>query len=327
MLDVVGKRGWYFLISALIIVPGIISMMIAPGWVTLDSGLKGGIDFSSGSVMNVTFRQPVDEENIRERLNELGHPEALIQRIGGTNFFIRTVVLKEAIGDGLSEREVIERDLEKFLGMERGRVEFDTVSPIVAQETVRTAFYALAAASVFIMFFVWYAFRRVPKAHRYGVSAIIALVHDLLIILGIFSILGRVINFEVNSMFIVGLLIVAGYSVNDTIVVFDRIRENVSRHPDRDLAAMVNLSIMESMGRSLNTSITTLGVLLSMLFIGGTSIRELLLVLAIGAVVGTYSSIFIASQYLVMWDRGEIGRFFRRGRTATVSSLMHLIGR
>ena len=111
MLDVVGKRGWYFLISALIIVPGIISMMIAPGWVTLDSGLKGGIDFSSGSVMNVTFRQPVDEENIRERLNELGHPEALIQRIGGTNFFIRTVVLKEAIGDGLSEREVIERDL------------------------------------------------------------------------------------------------------------------------------------------------------------------------------------------------------------------------
>ena len=109
-------------------------------------------------------------------------------------------------------------------------------------------------------------------------------------------------------MFIVGLLIVAGYSVNDTIVVFDRIRENVSRSPDRDLATMINLSIMESMGRSLNTSITTLVVLLAMLFIGGNSIRELLLVLAIGAVVGTYSSIFIASQYLVMWDRGEIGR-------------------
>ena len=327
MLDVVGKRGWYFLISALIIVPGIISMMIAPGWVTLDSGLKGGIDFSSGSVMNVTFRQPVDEENIRERLNELGHPEALIQRIGGTNFFIRTVVLKEAIGDGLSEREIIERDLEKFLGMERGRVEFDTVSPIVAQETVRTAFYALAAASVFIMFFVWYAFRRVPKAHRYGVSAILALVHDLFVILGVFSILGRVINLEVNSMFIVGLLIVAGYSVNDTIVVFDRIRENVSRHPDRELGPMVNLSIMESMGRSLNTSFTTLVVLLAMLFIGGNSIRELLLVLAIGAVVGTYSSIFIASQFLVMWDRGEIGRFFRRGRAAAASSLLHIIGR
>ena len=327
MQDIVGKRGWYFLFSALIIVPGLVSLIMSPGWITLDSGLKAGIDFSSGSVMNVSFRQPVDEDDIRERLDELGHSEALIQRIGGANYFIRTEVLEEAVGDGLSEREVIERDLEKFLGMERGRVEFDTVSPIVAKETVRTAFYSLAAASVFIMFFVWYAFRHVPKAHRYGVSALLALAHDLLIILGVFSILGRVINLEVNSMFIVGLLIVAGYSVNDTIVVFDRIRENVSRHPDRDLASTVNLSIMESMGRSLNTFITTLVVLLAMIFIGGTSIRELLLVLAIGAVAGTYSSIFVASQYLVMWDRGEIGRFFRRGRTATVSSLMHLIGR
>ena len=327
MQDIVGKRGWYFLFSALIIVPGLVSLIMSPGWITLDSGLKAGIDFSSGSVMNISFRQPVDEDDIRERLDELGHSEALIQRIGGANYFIRTEVLEEAVGDGLSEREVIERDLEKFLGMERDRVEFDTVSPIVAKETVRTAFYSLAAASVFIMFFVWYAFRHVPKAHRYGVSALLALAHDLLIILGVFSILGRVINLEVNSMFIVGLLIVAGYSVNDTIVVFDRIRENVSRHPDRDLASTVNLSIMESMGRSLNTGITTLVVLLAMIFIGGTSIRELLLVLAIGAVAGTYSSIFIASQYLVMWDRGEIGRFFRRGRTATVSSLMHLIGR
>ncbi|MEC9013250.1 MAG: protein translocase subunit SecF [Chloroflexota bacterium] len=312
MVDIVGKRGWYFLISALTIVPGLVSMIGSPGWITGNSGLKAGIDFSSGSVMNVTFRQPVGEDDIRERMDELGHPEALIQRIGGTSFFVRTDVLEEAIGDGLSEREIIERDLERFLGMERQRVEFDTVSPIVAQETVRTAFYALAAASVFILLFVWYAFRRVPKAHRYGVSAILALVHDLLIILGIFSILGRAINLEVNSMFIVGLLIVAGYSVNDTIVVFDRIRENVSRSPDRDLANTVNLSIMESIGRSMNTSITTLVVLLAMLFIGGHSIRELLLVLAIGAVAGTYSSIFIASQYLVMWDRGEIGRVFRR---------------
>jgi len=327
MLDIVGKRGWYFLLSALFIVPGLISLIMAPGWMTLDSGLKAGIDFSSGSVMNVTFRQPVEEDHIRERMDELGHSEALIQRIGGTNFFIRTEVLNEAVAGGLSEREVIERDLEKFLGMERERVEFDTVSPIVAAETIKTAFYALAAASVFILFFVWYAFRRVPKAHRYGVSAILALVHDLLIILGIFSILGRVINLEVNSMFIVGLLIVAGYSVNDTIVVFDRIRENVTRHPDREFAPMVNLSIMESMGRSLNTSITTLVVLLAMLLIGGNSIRELLLVLAIGAVAGTYSSIFIASQYLVMWDRGEVGRFFKRSSSTAASSLMHLIGR
>jgi preprotein translocase subunit SecF len=327
MLDIVGKRAWYFLFSALIILPGLISMLLPPGWVTLDSGLRAGIDFTSGSVLNVSFDSAVNEDDIQERMTELGHPEALIQRIGGTNYFIRTDLLEEAVGDGISEREVIERDLELFLGLQRDRVEFDSVSPIVAHETVRTAFYALAAASVFIMLYVWYAFRRVPKAHRYGVSAVVALVHDLVIILGVFSILGRAIDLEVNSMFIVGLLIVAGYSVNDTIVVFDRIRENVTRHPDRELGSMVNLSIMESMGRSLNTSLTTLFVLVAMLLIGGTSIRELLLVLAIGAVVGTYSSIFIASQFLVMWDRGEIGRFFRRGPAVAATTLFHLFGR
>lgn len=323
MLDIVGKRRWYFLFSALIIIPGIISMLLPPGWVTLDSGLRPGIDFTSGAVFNVTFQANVDEAAIQERMTELGHPEALVQRVGADNYFIRTAVLAEAGADGVSEREIIERDLEKFLGLDRERVEFESVSPIVASETVRIAFYALAAASVFILLYVWYAFRRVPKAYRYGVSAVLALVHDVLIILGLFSILGRVIGMEVNSMFIVGLLIVAGYSVNDTIVVFDRIRENVSRHPDRDLGGLVNLSIMESMGRSLNTSITTLFVLIAMLLIGGPSIRELLLTLAIGAVAGTYSSIFIASQFLVMWDRGEIRRLgFVRNPAAAATSLL-----
>ena len=329
MLDIVGKRGWYFLFSALIIIPGILSMALPPGWATLESGLRPGIDFSSGSVFNVTFSEDVEQQDIQERMAALGHSGALVQQVGINNYFIRTVVLDQAEGGGLSEREIIERDLEETLGLQRDRVEFESVSPIVASETVNIAFYALAAASVFILLYVWYAFRRVPKAYRYGVSAVIALAHDVLIILGVFSILGRVIGFEVNSMFIVGLLIVAGYSVNDTIVVFDRIRENVTRHPDRDLGALVNLSIMETMGRSLNTSLTTLFVLVAMLLIGGPSIRELLLVLAIGAVAGTYSSIFIASQFLVMWDRGEIRRFGRAQRSAAsfASTLLSLIGK
>ena len=325
MLDIVGRRRWYFLFSALIIIPGILSMLLPPGWVTLDSGLRPGIDFSSGAVLNVTFIDDVDEADIQGRMTALGHPEALVQRVGINNYLVRTNLLVEAAGDELSEREIIERDLQETLNLDRDRVEFESVSPIVAAETVNIAFYALAAASVFILLYVWYAFRRVPKAYRYGVSAVLALVHDVLVILGVFSILGRVIGFEVNSMFIVGLLIVAGYSVNDTIVVFDRIRENVSRNPDRDLGGLVNLSIMETMGRSLNTSLTTLFVLIAMLLIGGPSIRELLLVLAIGAVVGTYSSIFIASQFLVMWDRGEIRRLGRPA--AVVSSLLSLLGR
>ncbi|PKB83777.1 MAG: protein-export membrane protein SecF [SAR202 cluster bacterium Io17-Chloro-G9] len=330
MWNVVGKRGWYFLFSALIIIPGLISLTLPPGWASLNSGLNPGIDFTSGSVLQVSFRNPLDEGQIQDRMATLGHPEALIQKTGSRSAFIRTVQLEEAVGGALSEREVIERDLEESLGLERGKVDFESVSPIIAGETVRNAFFAVLAASVFILFYVWYAFRRVPKAYRYGVSAILALVHDVVVVLGVFSILGKVIDMEVNSMFIVGILIVTGYSVNDTIVVFDRIRENVVRHPDRALEATVNVSIMETIGRSLNTSCTTMFVLLAMLLLGGPSIRELLLAVAIGAVVGTYSSIFIASQFLVIWEKGEVGWLLRLGRrapAAAASGLLSLLGR
>ena len=330
MVNIVGKRGWYFLFSALILLPGIISMAIPPGWASWDSGLNPGIDFTSGSVLQVSFDEPVNEKQIKERMDALGHPEALIQKIGPRSAFIRTNQFREAVGDELSERVTVELDLEQTLGLQRYKVDFASVSPIIAGETVRNAFFAVLAASVFILGYIWYAFRRVPKPWRYGVSAILALVHDVVFVLGVFSILGKVLNMEVNSMFIVGILIVAGYSVNDTIVVFDRIRENVVRHPDRELDALVNLSVMETIGRSLNTSFTTLFVLLAMLLLGGPSIRELLLAVALGALVGTYSSIFIASQFLVIWDRGELSRFFRLGRRSTAaaaSSLLSLLGR
>ena len=330
MVDVVGKRLWYFLFSALIILPGLISMIMPSGWISGDSGLNAGIDFSSGSVLSVTFNSRVTQDQIQERMNELGHSEALIQRVGSRGFLIRTSLLEQGVGNAPSEREVIERDLEKFLNLDRSRVEFASVSPIVASETVRNAIFAVLAASVFILLYVWYAFRRVPKAYRYGVSAILALVHDVVFVLGVFSILGKTLDMEVNSMFIVGVLIVAGYSVNDTIVVFDRIRENVARHPDRPLDSIVNLSIMDTIGRSLNTSFTTLFVLLAMLLIGGPSIRGLLLVVAIGVVVGTYSSVFIASQFIVIWDRGEIKKLLRLGRgasSAAASGLLSLFGR
>ena len=331
MLNIVGKRGWYFLFSALLILPGLISLISPPGWLSLNSGLNAGIDFTSGSALSITFdsESSIKAEVVRERLDALGHSEALVQETGSRSVLIRTKVLEEASGGGISERQSIENDLEEFVAP-IATSEFDSVSPIVAKETARNALVALAVAAVGIFLFVWYAFHRVPKSYRYGASAILALTHDLLIVLGVFSILGKVIDMEVNSMFIVGLLTVAGYSVNDTIVVFDRIRENVTRHSERPLASLVNLSILETVGRSLNTGVTTLLVLLAMLLIGGDSIRELLLVLAVGVVAGTYSSIFIASQFLVIWDRGEIGKLLRRGRRApagAATALLHLIGR
>lgn len=329
MLDIVGKRGWYFIISALIILPGLISMILPPGWSTLNSGLNPGIDFTSGSVMDVTFEQPVSQAQIQERMNALGHSESLIQSTGSRSVLIRTKVLAADIGDGTSERQKVQDDLEANIAPIESMA-FDSISPIIAQETIRNTFLALIAASVFILLYIWYAFRRAPKAYRYGIGAVVALAHDTLIVLGIFSILGRVINLEVNATFIIGILTVVGYSVNDTIVVFDRIRENVIRHPERAFDALVNLSIVESIGRSLNTSFTTLMVLLAMLLIGGPSIRGLLLVVAIGVIVGTYSSIFIAAQFLVIWERREFGRALRLGRSAPAAvgaSLMSLIGR
>ena len=334
MLDIVGKRGWYFLFSALVILPGLLSLIMPPGgWSTLNSGLRPGIDFTSGSVMDITFADEVTQDQIQLHMQVLGHPEALIQSTGKRSVLIRTKQLKEASGEERAERQLIEEYLEENVAAIESAA-FDSISPIIAQETVRNTIFAMFAASLFILFFIWYAFRRAPKAYRYGISAVIALLHDTLIVLGIFSILGRLMDMEVNTTFIIGILTVAGYSVNDTIVVFDRIRENVIRHPDRPFPALVNTSILETVGRSLNTSFTTFMVLLAMLLIGGASIRGLLLVVAIGVIVGTYSSIFIASQFLVIWERGEFGKVLRLGRRAPAAAgagllrlMLHIIGR
>ena len=319
-MDIVGKRRWFFLISALLILPGVISLIIPPA-------LRPGIEFTSGSALDVTFKQPVSEDAIRDVLTRMGHPEALIQKTGTSSAFIRTVVLEQNVfredGSVTSEQILIEEALEKDIAPIEAR-QFDSVSPIVARETIRNAIIAVIVASIGILAYVTWAFRAIPNPFRYGVAAIVALVHDMVLIIGIFSILGKAIDMEVNSMFIVGLLTVLGYSVNDTIVVFDRIRENVARNIDRPLPGVVNTSINETVGRSLNTSFTTLFVLLALLLFGGPTIRGFLMVLAIGVVVGTYSSVAIASQFLVIWEQGEIRRTLRalrpwgrRGEQAT----------
>ena len=183
---------------------------------------------------------------------------------------------------------------------------------MVAAETVVNAFYAVLAAAVGIFIYVWWAFRNLPSPIRYGSAAIVALLHDAFIVIGIFSILGVVADIEVGTMFLIAILTVIGYSVNDTIVVFDRIRENILTYPNRELSQVVNLSISETLGRSLNTSLTLLFTLLALLLFGGQTIREFLLVLLIGVVVGTYSSIGVASQMLVSWEYGDLKRVFRR---------------
>ncbi|MCS7206482.1 MAG: protein translocase subunit SecF [Dehalococcoidia bacterium] len=317
-MDFVSKRWWYFGFSALVILAGIVSMLIPPAF-------RVGIEFTGGSALSITFDQPVSQSSLRDVLTALGHPEAVIQRTGERSFLVRTAFLKEgrpAQGDQPavpSESETIRQALAERLAPITA-MEIASVSPIVAGETVQRAIIAVAVAAVVILFYIWFAFRRVQKAWRMGVAAVIALIHDVLVTLGLFSLLGKFFNVEVNAMFITAALTVVGYSVHDTIVVFDRIRENASKGVARDLEGVVNFSIAETLGRSLNTSLTTLLALLALLLLGGPTIRSFLLAMAIGIITGTYSSIFTAAQILVAWERGEWRGPFRARRGVAVAA-------
>ena len=309
-MDFVGKRIWFFLLSAIILLPGVVFLIIAPG-------LKPGIDFTGGSTVMFEVTDEVTQDALRGVMADLGHPDSVIQKMDDKTFFVRTKELNEA------EKNNIIAEIQRQASP--GGVNllaFDFVSPVVAAETVLNAFYAVVAAAVGIFLYLWWAFRNVPSPFRYGLAAIVALVHDSMIVIGIFAILGELADIEVNTMFLVAILTVIGYSVNDTIVVFDRLRENIILNPNRTLTQNANISIMESMGRSLNTSLTLLFTLLALLLVGGETIRIFLWVLIIGVIAGTYSSIGIATPLLVVWESGAVGRFFLRllGRSPSAAT-------
>jgi len=197
-----------------------------------------------------------------------------------------------------------------------------SVEPSVAQETTRNAIIAVIAASVLILLYIWFSFRKVVRPWRYGVCAIIALLHDVLVVLGVFSILGWISilgwtpHTQVTALFITALLTVVGFSVHDTIVVFDRIRENMQRRTSETFEQVVNASLVQTMARSLNTSLTVLFTLSALTLFGGASIHDFTLALLVGIFSGTYSSIFNASMLLVIWEKGELGfGRFNRDRT------------
>ena len=306
-MDFAKSRPWFFLLSALIILPGVVFLILSPG-------LKPGIDFTGGSSLTVQFPElaKVNQESIRTELAKIGYEDAKIQNFGiieaegekYETFFLRTQTLNEEQKDLL-----VESLNNAFSPNETDTLQsFDLVSAVVAEATVINALWAVLAAAVGIFFYIWWAFRNVPSPFRYGLAAIVALLHDTLIVVGIFSILGYLFEIEVNTMFLIALLTVIGYSVNDTIVVFDKIRENVLIYSNRPFPEIVNLSISETIGRSLNTSFTLLVTLLALLMFGGSTIREFLYVLIIGVLVGTYSSIAIATQVLVSWNQKSLGR-------------------
>jgi len=297
MIDFVGKRQWFFLISWILVVIGIISLVISQ--IQIKSPLQLGIDFTGGTSIILQFSPAVEQDQLRQEMAELGYDEARIQDAGEGNFIICTREITSA------EAREMAGELGTELDSQVEIIDYYLVSGTVAAKTARNAVIAVIIAAVAMMFYIVWAFRRMPSPFRWGTCAVIALIHDVFIIVGIFSILGWLGGVAIDALFITGLLAVVGYSINNTVVVFDRIRENVSRHIRADFAETVNDSLIETLGRCLNTALTTIFVLLALFLFGGATIHYFVLVLILGVIIGTYSSVCISSQLLVVWEKRE----------------------
>lgn len=303
MYDIVGKRKWFFLFSLCLMLPALIFLPLG--------GLKLGIDFTGGTLWELQFNQPVETLAVRDVLAANGYGNTSVQTAGGNTIQIRGSELKE----GSTEKDQLAAALRARFG-DFTELQIQTVGPTVGTSISQRAIGAVALAAVGILLYLAYAFRQAPHPFRYGVCAIIGMLHDVIAVIGVFAVLGFFFNIEIDSLFVTALLTIIGFSVHDTIVVFDRIRENTLRRSGDTFEHTVNYSLIQTLVRSLNTSLTVVFTLLALYLFGGETIKNFILALLIGMISGTYSSIFNASLLLVVWERGDLGRFFGRGRRA-----------
>lgn len=295
MIDFMGRKQWFFLLSTIAMGISIVSLVVF--------GLQPGIDFTGGTSMTLRFNPQVQQEELRQEITTFGHPEAIIQS-SDEDFLVRMKEITPA------EREELTTKLSEELSTEVVVRDYNTISPSIAGETATSAGIAVMIASIAMLFYIAWAFRRMPSPFRWGACAIFALIHNVLIVAGIFSIMGKTVGMEIDAMFLTGVLTVVGYSINNTVVVFDRIRENIIKGISLDFAVVVNSSLLETLGRSLNTSLTTICVILALFLFGGATIHNFMLVLLIGLIAGTYSSMLIAGPLLAVWEKKEWRKMF-----------------
>lgn len=306
MLDIIGKRKWYFLLSALVIIPGLIAMGIS--FARWGTPFRLGIDFTSGSLLEVQFPQKVQPLQVRQVVEGQGIADPSVQTAGdGTTVVIRTKPIEA------ETKQAVEGALEKQFGT-LTELRFETVGPSVGREVTQAATLAIIAASLAILGFIVFAWRKVPNSMRYGVCATAATLHDILVTLGFFSIMSLLLGWEADALFLTALLTITGFSVQDTIVVFDRIRENVPKRRGEPYEMVVNRSLLETVHRSLATQLSVVFVMIAILLFGGATMQQFVAVLLIGMISGTYSSIFNAVPLLVVWENGELANLFRGGR-------------
>lgn len=299
-MDIIGKKYLYFLFSLIVIVPGLISLFLF--------GLNPSIDFTGGTRITVSLSKQANQEAVSVVKNILEKEKLKVSNTETSNnlIFVRT-------------QSMDQKQDAKFVADLAGQLkgakqeQFETIGPTIGAETTINAIEAVIVASIFIVLYITWSFRKIPKpasSLRFGICAIIALIHDVLVVIGIFAILGHFFKVEIDSLFVTALLTVIGFSVHDTIVVFDRIRENLKRVSGVSFDKIVNESILQTLDRSLNTSLTVVLVLLALLLFGGDSIRWFVVALLVGVISGTYSSVFNAAPLLVLWQ--ELSERFKK---------------
>lgn len=324
MENIVRHRYWWFAFSLLIILPGLYFLLIMPivtnGQLSL--GLRPSIDFSGGALWDIHFlerqRAELNTEDVARVFAEQGFEDAhvqfsevAVQGVTTPSALVRTKALSEDRSEEQS-RLVVEALQAKYGKVQREQIQ--SVGATVSAESTQSAVIAVLGACVAILLYLTMAFRKAPHPIRYGVCALLAMLHDVLLVLGVAAILGYFFGLEVDALFLTALLTVISFSVHDTIVVFDRIRENlIGRRSSESFEDIVNHSIVQTLPRSINTQLTSMFTLTALLLFGGSTIRNFVLILLIGLISGTYSSIFNAAQLLVVWERREWEHWFRRG--------------
>jgi len=308
MFSLIQKRRYFFLLSAFLIIPGLIVMGYS--LVTTGTLFHLSIDFVGGSIYELTFTGPgANEANIQDVFARFGDENASIQQLGDPDqhrWSVRSSIQESSVSDQILA------ELGKIAPIDQERSRNESVSATVGQEVTRAAVFAVVVVGVVIIGFIVFSFRQVPNAFRYGVCAVAAMIHDVLVVCSVMSLAGLLFGWETDALFLTALLTVVGFSMQDTIVLFDRIRENIPKYLGEPYETIVNRSILETIHRSLATQLNAFFIMAAILLFGGETIKQFIALLFIGLVSGTYSSIFTAVPLLVAWEKGEIPYVNRR---------------
>ncbi|HIP96197.1 MAG TPA: protein translocase subunit SecF, partial [Anaerolineae bacterium] len=308
-----GKRRWYFLISGAVILLGIAAMVYST--ITYGTPVRLSVDFTGGSLFILHFQDEATEDGIRRVFEANGFDNPIIQQLGAHEDNTWQVRTSFATPEQVAK---IQNQLdEEVAPIDRGMSSYDTVKPTVGGEVTKAAVLAVVMASVLVLLFIWYSFRRVPHAFRYGTCALVAMLHNVLVATGFFAVMGILKGWEIDALFLTAILTVVGFSVQDPIVVFDRIRENTFKRRGEPFEILVNRSILETIHRSLATQLNAMFVMAAILLFGGASMEKFISTWLVGMISGTYASLCIAVPLLVVWETGELGRLFRRKERAT----------